>query len=159
VRKAIEDARRMARGLSPLREEPEGLMEALRELAAETSEVRHVPCRLHCRQPVLVSDPVLAGHLYRIAQEAVNNALKHASPRHITLALHQSRGRLTLQVADDGRGIRPLSPNRKGLGLRIMQYRAGLIRGTLEVSARRPHGAQVCCSVPFPPGAPPPPKH
>jgi signal transduction histidine kinase len=156
VRKAIEDARRMARGLSPIREEPEGLVEALRELAAQTSELRRVRCRLDCRKPVLVSDTVLAGHLYRIAQEAVNNSLKHASPRAITLSLRHARGRLTLAVMDDGKGIGPLSPNRKGLGLRVMQYRASLIRGALEVTPRRSRGTRVQCSVPLSANAPKP---
>jgi len=149
VRKAIDDTRRMARGLSPIREEPEGLMEALRELAAQTSELKGIRCRLYCRKPVLVSDVTLAGHLYRIAQEAVGNAVKHARPRTIGIWLRGDQDRITLFITDDGRGISPLSPKRKGLGLRIMPYRAGLIRGTFDVVPRRPHGTKVSCTVPL----------
>lgn len=150
VRQAIEDTRRMARGLSPIREDPEGLMEALQELTAQASECKEIRCRFQCRQPVLVSDPTLAGHLYRIAQEAVNNAVKHANPRVIAVSLRKVRNKLTLTIADDGRGIGPLSPHRGGLGLRIMQYRAGLIRGNLEVRSRRVRGTEVVCTTPLP---------
>jgi len=153
VRKAIEDTRRMARGLSPIREEPEGLMIALRELGEHASELKGIRCRVVCPKPVLVSDTVVAGHLYRIAQEAVNNAVKHAQPRAITISLRQSKEQLILIIADNGKGIRPLSPNRKGLGLRIMQHRASLIHGTMEVAARRLGGTQVVCTVPLSSGA------
>lgn len=149
VRKAIEDTRRMARGLSPIREEPEGLMEALRELAGQTSELQGIECRLDCHSGVLLSDVSLAGHLYRIAQEAVNNAVKHSGPRNIRIQLRKDKQRIVLVITDDGKGIGPLLPTRKGMGLRIMQYRAGLFRGTLDVQRRRPRGTQVCCTVPL----------
>jgi two-component system sensor kinase FixL len=150
VRDAIEQTRRVSRGLSPIRPEPDGLMLALAELAAQTTELFRVRCRFQCRKPVLVGDTILAGHLYRIAQEAVNNALKHAKPRSIRLDLRHHADRITLVVADDGKGIGPLPPRRQGLGLHIMQYRAGLVRGTLSVAPRRRKGTQVICSVPAP---------
>jgi PAS domain S-box-containing protein len=153
VRKAIEDTRRMARGLSPIHEEPDGLIIALRELAAQTSELKGIGCRVLRPKPVLIPDTVLASHLYRIAQEAVNNAVKHAQPRAVTISLRQGKDRLILTIADNGKGIGPLSPNRKGLGLRIMQHRANLIHGTMEVAARRPRGTQIVCTVPLPTGA------
>jgi PAS domain S-box-containing protein len=149
VRKAIEDTRRMARGLSPIRDEPEGLMDALWELAAQTSEVLNVRCRLICRKRILVNEPVVASHLYRIAQEAVNNAVKHGRAATITLSLRRRNTRLILTVADNGRGMRSLPPNGKGLGLRIMQYRAGLLRGTLEMRPRPKRGTEIICTVPL----------
>jgi PAS domain S-box-containing protein len=148
VREAIEHTRRISRGLSPIRPEPDGLMIALRELAHHTTELFRVRCRLQCRNPVLVADTTLAGHLFRIAQEAVNNALKHGQPRGIHLRLNCARGNITLVVADDGKGIGPLSPTRQGLGLHIMQHRAGLIRGTVNVQARRGGGTEVICTAP-----------
>jgi len=151
MRRAIEATRRMARGLSPIAEAPEGLMDALSELAAQTAELRGIRCRMSSRAPALVHDTLVAGHLYRIAQEAVNNAVKHARPRVIVLSLRTTAKRLTLGIVDDGRGIGPLSPRRRGLGLHIMQHRAGLIRGHLEVRPRRPHGTEVVCTVPLPP--------
>lgn len=148
VRDAIDQIRRVSRGLSPIRPGPDGLMIALRELAAQTTELFHVPCRFDCPRPVLIADVTRAGHLYRIAQEAVNNALKHAKPDRLNIRLRHVRGRFTLLVADDGKGIGPISPRRQGLGLHIMQYRAGLVRGTLTVRPRRRRGTAVICSVP-----------
>ncbi len=150
VRKAIEDTRRLARGLSPIPEVPDGLVQGLRDLTAQVSDVHGMRCRLTCREIVLVSDFNLSGHLYRIAQEALNNAVKHARPKSIGISLQQGGGRLRLAIVDDGRGMGPLSPTREGLGLRIMRYRAGLMRGSLEVAPNRPHGTRVTCVVPWP---------
>lgn len=148
VREAIEHTRRISRGLSPIRPEPEGLMIALRELAHQTAELFRVRCRFHCRKPVLMDDSTLAGHLFRVAQEAVNNALKHGKPRSISIRLSRARRNVTLAVADNGKGIGVLSPTRQGLGLHIMQYRAGLIRGSVTVQPRRGGGTEVICSAP-----------
>lgn len=150
MREAIEQTRRISRRLSPLRPEPDGLMNALRELAAQTTELFRVRCRFHCPKLVLIEDPSLAGHLYRIAQESVNNALKHAKPGGISIRLRRVRDKLTLVVADNGKGLGALPPQREGLGLHIMQYRAGLVRGTLSVRPRQGRGTEVICSVPCP---------
>lgn len=149
VRNAIEQTRRVARGLSPIRTDPEGFTDALRDLAAQTQELYGIQCRLICRNAVTVPDAVVAAHLFRIAQEAVSNALKHAKPRKIVLTVKRNRNRITLAIADDGIGLRPLSPKRKGLGLRIMQHRAGLVQGAFAVQRRRTRGTEVVCSVPI----------
>jgi PAS domain S-box-containing protein len=148
VRDAIEQTRRISRRLSPIRPEPDGLMNALRELAAQTTDLFRVRCHFKCPQPVLIQDSSLAGHLYRIAQEALNNALKHAKPGRINIRLRRVRDRLTLVVADNGKGIGALPPQREGLGLHLMQYRAGLVRGTCLVRPRHDCGTEVICSVP-----------
>jgi signal transduction histidine kinase len=96
---------------------------------------------------VQVEDSALAGHLFRIAQEAVNNALKHGKPHMIGIHLRSTRGDLALRITDDGKGIRPVSPKRQGLGLRIMQYRASLLRGTVTVQPRRGGGTEVVCTT------------
>lgn len=150
IRAAIEHTRGISRGLSPIGSEPDGLRTALRELATHTAALFRVRCRFNCRRPVLVEDSTLAGHLFRIAQEAVNNALKHGKPRRISIRLNRSRNRLLLVVADDGKGIGTLSPRRRGIGLHIMQHRAGLIQGTVTVQPRRGGGTEVICSAPCP---------
>jgi PAS domain S-box-containing protein len=147
VRNAIAQTRRVARGLSPIELEPEGLMVALRELAEQTTDLFRVRCRFNCSKPVLLEDSSVTGHLYRIAQEAVNNALKHAQARAITIHLQRKRHRVILRVTDNGKGIAPVSPRRKGLGLRIMQYRASLLRGTFAVRPRTEGGTEVVCST------------
>ena len=152
MRSAIEQVRRVARGLSPIQTEPEGLMHALQELASQTKEFFGVHCAFERRRPVPVHGAEVAAHLFRIAQESVNNALKHAAPRTITIRLNRARNRITLTVADDGRGIGPIPPVRSGLGLRIMQYRCSLIQGTLTVR-RKKRGTEVVCSAPCPKAA------
>ena len=148
LKQAIEETRRVSRGLSPVRPEPDGLSIALSELAAHTRDVFGIACRFHSTKSVLVSDSEAATHLYRIAQEAVNNGIRHGRARSINLSLSQRHGRITLSIVDNGKGIDALSPRRKGLGLRVMQYRAGLLQGTLWVRRRSTKGTEVRCSVP-----------
>jgi PAS domain S-box-containing protein len=96
LKQAIEQARAVARGLSPVRPEPEGLSAALKELAAQSSEVFGIECRVRCPRPVLVGDSEEATHLYRIAQEAVHNALRHGQAKQITISLTRIRARTRL---------------------------------------------------------------
>jgi PAS domain S-box-containing protein len=148
LKQAIEQVRALARGLSPVRSEPEGLGAALRQLAAQSSEVFGIQCGFRCPRPVPVEDNEAATHLYRIAQEAVHNAFRHGRAKRITIALTRTRERIRLRIADNGTGIRRLSPRRKGLGLSIMQYRAGLLQGKVAVRPRPHRGTEVCCIVP-----------
>jgi PAS domain S-box-containing protein len=150
LKQAIEETRRVSRGLSPVRPDPEGLRTALSELAAHTRAVFGVACGLFYPKPVLVEDATVANHLYRIAQEAVNNAIRHGHARRITIGLAQRRGEVALSIVDNGKGIGALSPKRKGLGLRVMQYRAGLLQGTFSVRRRPAGGTEVHCAVPGP---------
>jgi two-component system, LuxR family, sensor kinase FixL len=148
LKQAIEQARAVARGLSPVRPEPEGLGAGLKELAAQTSEFFGVRCQFRYPRPVLVGDGEAANHLYRIAQEAVHNACRHGRATRVTIGLTRERAGVLLKIVDDGSGIGPLSPRRKGLGLHIMQYRAGLLAGTFSVRGRPAGGTEVCCVVP-----------
>jgi signal transduction histidine kinase len=101
---------------------------------------------------VRVHDNAVATHLYRIAQEAVSNAIKHGKARHIEMVLTAKTDCVILAVNDDGCGI-PSAPPRTGAGLRIMQYRAGMIGGSVVVQRREPVGTSVVCSVHQHPGA------
>lgn len=148
LRQAISETRRLSRGLSPVRPETDGLANALRDLAAHTRRVFGVACRFVCRKPVKTTNEEAANHLYRIAQEAVNNALRHGKGRRLALELTEQRGRIILRVTDNGKGIGPLSPNRKGMGLRVMQYRAGLLQGSCSVRRRTTGGTEVRCVAP-----------
>lgn len=148
VRRAVEETRRVSRGLSPVRPEPEGLDSALKELAAQTRNIFSIACQFRRTKPVLILDNEGATHLYRIAQEAVHNAVRHGRAQRISIRLSQRRGEVTLRIVDNGTGIRALSPRRKGMGLRVMQYRAGLLRGALSVQRRGEGGTSVCCVAP-----------
>ena len=142
INEAIVQTRNLARGLHPVEPEQNGLMVALESLAARTKYLFQVRCHFTCRRPVLVEDNTVATHLYRIAQEAVTNAIKHGKPGRIEISLTETPGRINLAVKDDGSGM-PARPRKKaGMGLRIMRYRAGHDRrfaGHPESSRRRRH--------------------
>ncbi len=141
---AITEARALSRGLFPVQLETDGLAVALRQLAATVSLRFHVDCRLECPQSVFVRDNAVATHLYRIAQEAVNNAIKHGQPGAILIQLTETAGRLELKVSDDGVGI-SLPANSGGMGLHTMEYRASTIGGSLSVGKGRDCGTVVSC--------------
>ena len=148
VRSAISHTRQLARGLSPVTLESEGLMAALQELALHTQAMFGVTCRFECDAPVLVPDSAAATHLFRIAQEAVSNALKHGKARRIALQLRDGRAGVSLRISDNGAGFPAQTPRTKGMGLRIMQSRAGMMGGTLAIERNSGGGASVMVSVP-----------
>ena len=148
VRDAIGHTRLLARGLSPVTLESEGLMSALEELAADTGKMFQVACVLECNPPVLMHDHAAATHLYRIAQEAVSNAVKHGKAKHLTISLKTIGDRNVLMIKDDGAGLPRTAPAGKGMGLRIIQYRAGMIGGAAMVQRDLDGGTSVVCSVP-----------
>lgn len=149
VREAISQTRLLARGLSPVVLESEGLMSALQELADNTERMFRVKCEFDCPGVVLVHNHTTATHLYRIAQEAVSNAIRHGKARRIVVSLSRAGERLALEIRDDGIGLPPDLSKAKGMGLRIMQYRAGMSGGTLAIQNLPEGGARVACSVPF----------
>ena len=148
LREAVELTRGLSRGLCPVEVKADGLMLALRELAATTRRLYKIHCTFRCREKVLLNDNACATHLYRIAQESINNALRHGRAKQVTIRLGGSDPWLTLQVEDDGRGIEPLQ-NGQGLGLRSMQYRARAMGGTVDLLPRKHCGAIVRCQVPL----------
>jgi PAS domain S-box-containing protein len=145
IRGAILEARMLARGLSPVQLESDGLMSALHELVSSTEQLFKISCRLDCEQPVLIEDNAVATHLYRIAQEAIHNAIKHGQATHVTLTLADS-GEYTLTISDDGLGLPAESCSSKGMGVHIMKYRAEMIGGRLSIAPGQPSGTKVTCT-------------
>lgn len=145
LRETIAQTRMLARGLSPVELEANGLMSALAELATNTEKRFHIACEFRCECEVLIEDNVAATHLYRIAQEAINNALRHGKAKRVVIALDCEGGTVQLIITDDGIGF-PKKPNPGGMGLQIMRYRAGVIGGTLEVRRADARGTRVTCS-------------
>jgi signal transduction histidine kinase len=133
--------------LNPLRLSGGGLITALDELAAVTRATRQVQCTFRVRNLVSVPDPSLANHLYRIAQEAVQNALKHGRAKTIHLMLTAANGRLNLAVTDDGVGFGGESERSLGAGLENMRARARLLGAHLEIFRRKTGGTAVICSL------------
>jgi PAS domain S-box-containing protein len=148
VNEAIHKTRELARGLQPVVSDSHGLMSALELWAAEVEDLFGISCRFQCEQAVLVHDYTMATHLYHIAQEAVNNAIKHGDPRKIVVQLTTDQGRGILLIRDDGKGITETSRTTRGMGLHIMNYRAGMIGGSLEVKREGTRGTVVTCIFP-----------
>jgi signal transduction histidine kinase len=146
VEEGITLARNLARGLSPVHIEAEGLMDGLQELADQNAERFKVECVFECDPPVLIEDGAVATHLYRIAQEAISNAIQHGKANEITISLTGSDRETTLSIADDGVGLPETLPARRGMGLRIMNHRASMIGGTLSVERAPAGGTVVTCS-------------
>lgn len=144
---ALGLTRSLARGLHPVSLQSGGLMAALADLAERTSEMFQVNCRFigPAAEPRL-SDGV-ATHLYRIAQEAVTNAVNHGKADMIRIELDIGTDRAVLSVSDNGTGLPELGPRRKGMGLRIMNYRASVIDGTLAFFTPEKGGTAVTCTV------------
>jgi signal transduction histidine kinase len=150
LREAIAATRSLSHGLAPVALVDDGLMSALGLLAEGTSRAGGVRCVFECPRLVRMADTEVAGHLYRIAQEAVNNALKHAAPSEIRIGLEQRDGWLVLEVDDDGEGFAESGLPNDGIGLRVMRYRVRLLGGVLEIDSAPAGGARVCCRVKFP---------
>ena len=149
IDEGIQQTRAVARGLYPVEDEPEGLMNSLGQFAAQWRQDLKIDCRFECAEPVLVKDNVMATHLYRIAQEAVNNAVRHAKAEVITIDLTESESRFKLCIRDNGVGLSDTPSKRSnGIGLRTMSYRAGLLQGTLEIGRGQEGGTEVKCVIP-----------
>jgi signal transduction histidine kinase len=144
---SITQARRLARGLYPVRIEELGLATALEELSDTMTTLFRVKCGFHLVGEAMPTDQLTAVHLYRIAQEAANNASRHASPSSIHIHLSTSRSAIELRVEDDGIGLQQEAAWGRGLGLRIMEYRARMIGAKFEIGPRKGGGTLVTCSL------------
>jgi PAS domain S-box-containing protein len=151
VNGAIDSARTLARGLSPANLERGGLEFALQDLTTQLANMAGVAIRWRCKGGALLRlDETVANHVYRVAQEAISNALRHSGARSIDVALDVKPDRVTLRVTDDGCGVCEHDGSR-GIGLKIMQYRAGIVGGTVTVRPRQPSGLEVCLTCSQPP--------
>lgn len=141
---ASNQIRQISRGLMPSEIVKKGLFDSLRELARNTS----ASCGLHCvtriDEAVSFADGAVETHLYRIAQEAVNNSVRHAGASRIDIVVAQEHGIPRLEVIDDGTW-KGLTENISGMGMKTMEYRAIAIGGHLKVGARPQGGSQVRC--------------
>ena len=146
VKEAVGQVRALSRGLDPIGLEADGLVNALGELARTFRAASGIPCEFRCDRPVTL-EAFTATHLYRIAQEALTNAAKHAHAKHIVIRLAGGAESLSLRVEDDGIGIATVARDNEGMGLRVMRYRAGAIGAALTVSAGRNGGTVVTCTL------------
>jgi two-component system sensor kinase FixL len=147
VRQSITHSRDLVKGLSPVLHHEEGLASALKELAETNEKLFNVSILFQNDRGMRISDQTVATHLYRIAQEALNNSIKHGKPKQIRIELMSADGQTILRMQDDGIGFPKKLRNRKGMGLQIMKYRASLIGGTLAIESKAGNGAAVICSI------------
>jgi PAS domain S-box-containing protein len=150
VNEAINQTRQLAHGLLPVAADAHGLMSALKRWAAEVEDLFHISCRLRVYNPVLIHDANVSTHLYRIAQEAVNNAIRHGQAKSIEISLSARKGYGTLRIENDGASLPENDTNRSGMGMQIMNYRARMIGGSLKVEAGEISGVTVTCLFPLP---------
>jgi len=153
VNEAINTTRELSRGLLPVKSETTGLMSALEQWSGEIQDLFGVACRFICKDPILIHNDNVATHLYRIAQEAVNNAIRHAHPTEITVTLTKAGEGMSMRIQDNGVGLAIDPGSSGGMGLRIMNYRAKMIGGTLQVKRGPVGGTIVTCQLPCAAGA------
>jgi PAS domain S-box-containing protein len=144
---AVAVARGLMRGLHLVTVEAGGLVAALSEFCETTHRLFGKICELEVQRGVDVTDNTVATHIFRIAQEATNNAIKHGNAKRVTIRLSEENGGLVVAVEDDGRGL-PEVMDPQGMGLHTMQYRASLIGAALTLSNRPEGGAVTRCVLP-----------
>jgi signal transduction histidine kinase len=147
VEEGIEQSRALAKGLLLAEIERDGLSGALQELAASTRMQFNVACDFSQDGRLSLEENGSATHLYRIAHEAVRNAVRHGRSKHIRMRLSVQDGDLELAVRDDGLGLAPPHQRTDGLGLRIMAHRAAMIGASLVVERAPEGGTRVVCRV------------
>ena len=149
--------RALARGLAPVDIDRHDLPEALRELAGQVRETTGLACHYTGPRQFDLPRAEQARHLFRIAQEGVANALRHAEATALQIRLEPQDHALVLQVLDDGRGVQAPAAQRGRLGLHIMAYRADALGARLYVRRRAAGGTEVRCELPLADAAPAPP--
>ncbi len=145
VKDAINQKRALAQGLNPVSMEAGDLKTALATLTRGIEQIYEIPCTLTCSATLHIEDNEAAMHVYRIAQEALNNAIKHGKASRLDVLLVQAETTTTLTVRDNGIGIPHLDADGEGMGLRNMRYGASMIHGSFDVQRGEQGGTVVSC--------------
>ncbi|MEP6809820.1 MAG: ATP-binding protein [Chthoniobacterales bacterium] len=146
LKEGVVQARALARGLVPVQMVEAGLVSALEELAASVSRLHQVDCRLISADAPSFAPGDSANQLYRIAQEAIANAVRHGVATRIELELETTSSGGMLRISDNGTGIALTRSESTGMGVSIMCYRAHLIGGDLAIAPSEDGGTQVTCT-------------
>lgn len=147
AREALEQVRELSRGLFETDVDADSFVEALRRLASTTEALHKITCTVECDSSFAISSGRVATQLYRIVQEAITNALRHAGAEHIVIRVHAEGATATVSVRDDGVGIHHRVRNKDGIGLRIMRHRAASIGAVLIVGSGGGKGTVVTCTL------------
>ncbi|MDQ6632467.1 MAG: sensor histidine kinase, partial [Verrucomicrobiota bacterium] len=146
INQTLSQTRQLARGLCPVVLENNDVHAALQQLSDNLEKVFGITSHLICDPQIKIHDNAVAVHLYRVAQEATTNAMKHGKAKNIDISLTQSEGRIILRIKDNGAGISAKNgAAKKGMGLRVMHHRARMMNATLEIKRRKEGGTLVTC--------------
>ena len=147
INDALAQTRRISRGLCPVVLDDNDIEAAMEQLAENLRAMFSVNCELQCDPEIKIPDNTIAVHLYRIAQEAATNAVKHGRAKNIELNFIAAKSRLLLRIKDDGQGFPPDYGKGKGMGLRVMHHRARIIGASLSIRQAKEGGIVVTCSL------------
>ena len=146
---AMDQSRRLAKGLHPVGLDANNLFHVLSELTETTRRLFGIECTFTSDNCIVTDSTVVAGHIYRIAQEAITNAIKHAHAKKIEVSLKSNNDSSVLTVKNDGRDFQKGQSSSDGMGLKIMEHRAEMIAGNLNIESS-PHGGTILtCTCPF----------
>lgn len=146
VNQANKQTRSVARGLFPVRLEENGLASSLEELAVNAGTFFNTKCEFRTEGEVAIADHTAAHHLYYIAHESIVNAVKHGKASLVqVLLVAEAPGQCRLAIRDNGVGLSATTATPRGMGIRIMEYRARLIRATVKIANRPEGGVEVSC--------------
>ena len=147
VNEAKSDARTLSKGLVTVDLKGNGIVLALEELASRIEHFAPMKCTVSSNLTIPILDEDVATHLYRIGQEAMNNAFKHSEAKHISVDLHQAEGQIVLTIEDDGIGLQGGDGISAGMGLRIMEFRAKMINASFSIKPLLEGGTRVQCTL------------
>ncbi len=148
LKEAVTQARNLSHGLYPVDPQPDGLMVALRELATNVRTMFNIDCVFRCPSSVMIADNSAATHLYRIAQESVQNAIRHGKASGLTIELLTTRNGIQLSVSDNGIGFPNADQLKTGMGLRTMNHRAHVVGATFSMTRLPKGGSRMTCNMP-----------
>lgn len=148
-RETAAQARQVARGLNPVKVGTAGLMAALEELAVSIHSMFAIDCRFECQDQIAVLNHEAAVHIYRIAQEAIHNAITHGEASEIVVSLSRQPEAIVLRVTDNGRGLDHAANGGSGMGMENMHYRARAIGAQLQFAVQPKGGTTMDCVFPL----------
>lgn len=149
LHEALTQVRALARGLIPVQIYADGFMISLKEITERIEQQSQIPIKLQIDDEVLLFDDATATHLYRIVQESLNNAVKHADASQINVSLKVDKYHGVLEIIDNGIGLPIDIEDSSGLGLNIMRHRCGLFDGEITINPANERGTKVCCRFPI----------
>jgi signal transduction histidine kinase len=149
VQETMSHTSHLARDLATLDEKENNLPTALKDLAAHAKKMFKVNCAFKAEGRIPALEETTRSHLYKIAQESLTNAIKHGKAKHVAISLSNGSDQIVLTVQNDGKPFPDLKGHPTGMGVRIMNYRASVIGGSLEIKGRGQNGTRVTCRVPL----------